>query len=276
MYSTAVVTFIYPKVVRYLDQFSETLKAQTNQHFTLLIFNDGVESQHLDSFLKKLNTEYVLINVSGDPVKIRFIALEYLRKSGFENVIFQDSDDLMGTNRIEVIEKHLSSHPLVVNDLDIANDEGVVYYPAIWGASFEKRSDFSFLDILKFNFAGLSNTSIRCSVLHDISFKTDSFLQAADWYIFFLILYTKNIKGYFTKDTRTIYRQHESNFVGIDHNNGQERQEINQSVRQQQFTALKGKIGETEFARLEKLYGEFTPLKSFDNPFWWEQKEIIN
>lgn len=267
--NTAVVTFFYPSITKYLPQFVATLNAQTDLNYTLVVFNDNVNIEFLSDFFESLLVEYYVIPVTGNPVEIRVKALEFLQIANFDTIIFQDSDDLMTHNRVEVLANLLSKHQFVVNDLDIADEDGIVYQSAFWKENFVGKSSFSYLDIFNKNFAGLSNTAVQQSILIGIDFKTRAELNVADWYVFFLMLYRHDCKGIFTSLTKTIYRQHNRNLIGI--NNGdQEKKEIGGQVKKSQLAALSDKLGVEAVLKIKNLYKDHKDIKSKGSLFWWE------
>lgn len=98
--NNVVVTFIYPNAIPFLEPFIVSLNEQTNKDFSAIIFNDGI--QNAESLFENLEINHQIINVSGSIKEVRQEAFELLKKSDAETIIFQDSDDFMSNNRVEV------------------------------------------------------------------------------------------------------------------------------------------------------------------------------
>lgn len=209
-----LITFVYPGAVEYIDFLIFNLNNQSDLNYCVLFFNDGVK--HLEHYLKEIRVPYFIYDIQGlNPKEIRFKGLELLKALSFKKIIFQDSDDGLSTNRIEVTSKLLDSFPLVVNDLDLMNDKGDVFKKNIWKNRFNQKNEFYHRDISCSNFVGLGNTSIRKELLNYLPKCPQSNIIAVDWFLFYVLLKNSNSLAYRTSLCKSMYRQHESNTVGL-------------------------------------------------------------
>lgn len=261
---TAVVSFFYPAVVDYLNSLKHALNGQTWKDFTLLIFNDGLNQMDLDDFTEGLESDYLVIEAQGTPAEIRYEALDYLKNSDFDALIFQDSDDSLSQNRVETVCGLLESYDIVVNDLNIIGPSGETLLEGYWKKRIEGLQKFTFEHLIPYNFAGFTNTSIRRSLLDSSQYRTDHELIAVDWWVFFKLMRDSNVSGVFTSDTFSEYRQHGNNIIGI-----QSDSERISKIRSKHFEALKDTEGELEMEDLLNSAKYFSGA-SHDNLFWWE------
>jgi hypothetical protein len=259
----AVVTFIYPAVKKYIGDLIFYLNSQTYRDFVLIVFNDGVVDAN--SWFYQLKNTYQIENVEKDtPMGIRFQAFEKLKCMNLEYLIFQDSDDGLSPNRIEVLSKLLQKYPMVVNDIDLIDDSGSLKYPNYWKKRFDLKPTFFSSDLALYNFAGLGNTAIKSCLLEQLPQKPKIDLIAVDWYIFYCLMRASNAIGYCTSECTTLYRQHDQNIIGLKTNS---KQEFVSKVREQHFTALL-QAGIFDDSKIED--NKIDSIESSFNPFWWE------
>lgn len=261
---TALITFIYPAAKKYLSALVADLNNQTDKNFTVVVFNDGVEQP--EKWLNELRVPHQIIPVEAEtPMTIRFEALELLRTMGFEYIIFQDSDDGLNANRVEVVVELLKDYPMVVNDLDIMNETGQVISTNIWKERFEVKPTFSSDDLVSYNFAGLGNTAIHSQLLHATPRQPSKELIAVDWYIFYSILKSTAVVGYRTSRCTTLYRQHSQNSVG---QMTPEKRDMAMQVKALHVAAIQAQ-GMTLPAAMDDKHSKNTN-HNYTHPFWWE------
>ena len=271
-----LVLFIYPGVELFLEPLILSINNQSCKEFSVLIFNDGI--QNATSLFVNLDVYYQIINVSGSIREIRIKAFKLLKKSDAKTIIFQDSDDFMSNNRVEVCLNYLKSYALVCNDLDLIDTNGNLIKKNYWTSRLSSSYIFNYNFIRKFNIVGLGNTSIKKELLdYDIQFSNDNIL-AIDWFIFYQLLEKSRENAIFVNTCKTIYRQHESNEVGLGEFS-MERLKHTINVKTLHFIALKN-IGydlKKESIELEKIKTEqLKSLKLYNNKplFWWEETEL--
>jgi glycosyltransferase involved in cell wall biosynthesis len=263
MNKIALVIFIYEKANIYFDDLIKSINSQTSTNFEVIIFNDDVK----DSYMKFRNLEekYRVIEIKNEtPTRIRFIALKMLSELNFDSYIFQDCDDCLSHNRIEVVTNCLEKYQLVVNDIDIMTEASEIIEHKIWLNRFSVSQIFGYSDIENYNFVGFGNTSITRDLLKFAPKPPIEDIVATDWYFFYSILNKSNIKGYFTSECTTLYRQHIANTIGVA---GEDKiQKIIVSKRYHyKLIGLDYKINMFDLGEIVLPY-----KNKHEYPFWWE------
>ncbi|WP_299672231.1 glycosyltransferase family A protein [uncultured Polaribacter sp.] len=211
--NTVLLTTVFPLSVKFLDEFLNSLKLQTDKDFDLLVVNDGVAN------FKDLIKEYRQINIieivsEKSIVQNRKTGIEAVMKLNYEFLIFGDSDDYFEMNRVALSKKLLKKYDIVVNDLTLFDKKGIYcksYYSKRIDDLFEINLEF----IKNKNILGLSNTAVRTESIGDLDFCKN--LVALDWYFFSKLLF-KNKTAVYTNQTQTYYRQYQDNTVGLGDN----------------------------------------------------------
>lgn len=210
MKAVAFLTTIFPMNEKYLCDFFDSLQAQTDKNFDVVIVNDGYDD--FEKFKNKYKDLYIIeLKHSETPSKNREYGINYVKTMGYDILIFGDSDDYFEKNRVEKSIELLKVHDIVVNDLSLFNTSGIYNhrYFSHRISNYEIiHSDF----ILEKNIFGLSNTAIKLDLVDSVDF--DSHLIAVDWYFFSLLL-LKAKHAVFTNETQTFYRQYGENTIGI-------------------------------------------------------------
>ncbi len=261
---TALVTYIYPKSMKYFDAFCQSILNQTYKDFEVIFFNDAVDQ----SIFENLPFKNRFINVEGTPLEIRFKSLELLKNLSFEKIVFLDSDDSMSDNRLDVLNSKLDSYDLVCNDLDLISENGDCLESGIWSNRLKNDFNFDYRFIKYINIVGLGNTAIQKSVLN-VPILFSSKPLVADWFIFYQLIKNGKIICNFTSECQTFYRQHENNDVGIRAVTN-ERIQFSKKVSLKQFEAL-NEIGIDEKDLFSFKYKSNYSKISNDFPFWWEE-----
>jgi len=206
----AFLTVVFPANLCYLDDFLSSLAAQSHKKIDYYFFNDGIDNLH--DRVKKHNINYVEIKLAGTPSRIREIAINNLISSGYKYIVFGDSDDYFENSRIEKSLELLEKHDIVINDLNIISFDNKMLCRNYLSEKIKNNSIVKLEFVTNKNIFGLSNTAIKIKNLKKLKFNKN--LIAVDWYFFSYCL----LNGYsaiFTNETRTFYRQHELNTVGI-------------------------------------------------------------
>jgi len=206
MNKTIVATCIYPSAWKYFQETADSIKNQTCKNFDVLIINDSLSQ---DKILEKFsNLNVLLFDYKNSPTKNRIQLINKCLEMEYENIIFIDSDDVMSTNRVESAINELDRCDLVVNDLDLSIDGKII-----------KKNIFSFnnnpvdlLDLITGNVMGMTNTSIKSSLLKKINYgKIHN--KIFDWTLFFGAFLFSDKKKFIT-DSNSIYRIHSKNTAG--------------------------------------------------------------
>jgi len=258
----------------YFDSLLDTLCIQSNKEFDLIIFNDGVETLDQNSkILENVNFPVKIFPMRGSVAEIRFESFEILKRLNYEGYIFQDVDDRMSVNRVELCKELLSVNDLVVNDLKIMDSGESI---GIWNERIRDGKTISLSNIQRSNIIGLGNTSLTRRVLEMIPLRKSEIPKAVDWFIFYQMLYF-GAKARFTSRCVTVYRQHDNNLAGIQKMVTPARLQYIIDVKKCHYSAL-SEVGLGDFL-LElnalSLIELNKPIVLEKNPFWWEETELI-
>jgi glycosyltransferase involved in cell wall biosynthesis len=271
---TQIVTYVYPRATEYLPQLVSSIRNQTHQNFGVIVFNDGVDQP--EQYFNDLNVPIQIRAVSGSPLEIRIASLETLRNNSASYFIFQDADDYMSSNRVEVAYQKLLSYDLVVNDLNLIDERGILIQECIWKQRLQNNFIFTAEFLKDKNIAGLGNTALKRDILH-IQIKKIMEPLAADWFIFYQMMDNGKLTGVFTSECQTDYRQHEGNTAGI---KKLSRLSIEHAIKVKlaHYKALEalGYNFNVEIKKLEELKIRISYISNFDLninavPLWWEE-----
>lgn len=278
MDSTCFCSVIHPGNIEYFSDFLESLKAQTDKNFTLLLFNDNVVN--LDLYLNEYHLPYKIIAAKGSIAEIRYQMLQHLLKSDYKFTIFGDTDDFFPNNRVAVNKLLLQNYDVVVNDVWLVSAKGEVVAKAYWENRQVLKQPITFNSIKDYNFIGLGNTAIRTEILYTMP-GFEAALKVVDWFLFSTLLYKNNLKVIFTSETYIFYRQHQENLIGRKKITLQKLKNIC-ITKSEHYTMLAKEIPEMQEMALR--YGNFIKVNDFDdmsmldkcitkipNPFWWEE-----
>lgn len=270
-----IVTFIYEDVCKFLPEWVDSVNRQTTDEISVLVFSDGVSDAA--KYFSQLRFDCEIVDASGPLADIRIDALAKLSRMPFENIVFQDADDLMSDNRVEVSARYLKEYDIVVSELSLIDENGKLYREQVWSERLENGFSFDAKFIRKWNIVGLGNVAIRRSLLENEAAKPKSPLVAVDWFIFYQLMMKAKAKAIFTNECQVFYRQHESNLAGIG-KLSKEKLERAISVKKLHYQALKsvGYDFQNEIDELYKINTERFPKEGTDlnmPPFWWEETE---
>lgn len=273
----ALVVFTYPGVENYLHPLVSSINEQTGRNFTVFFVNDGLKN--LNNHVKDLEVSSNIITVEGTPYKNRVLGLKKLYELNVENLIFQDADDLMASDRIEECLKYLDNNLFVVNDLDLIDQEGEILNQKYWSVRLEHESVFGYDFITRYNMLGFTNTAIKGELLEYLPEYQNEQIIAADWFIFYQLLHQSEAKVRFINSTTSLYRQHSQNVTGLGGlNESRLQQALDVKRRHYKSLVSAGYDVEDELNRILKLE-KITKheFKQNNNPhlFWWEETEYV-
>lgn len=275
----ALVTYIYPKAIAFLDDFLKTINEQDYSDFDLLIFNDGVTNPH--TYFSNLEKNYKIINIEDASISgIRYQSFTLLKNMKYDYFVFHDIDDLMTPNRIGCLRIKLANHNIVCNDITIKSN-GQIQEENIWSGRLSDNFEFDSDFLIEKNILGLGNSAIRRKVLEQ-TFFTDRSVIATDWFVFYQWLYFNDINALFTDQCATIYNQHDDNVAGITNRITYDKLKSGISVKKGHYRSLcqiNPKLG-SELERtlcLEKELYKYSDINiQLDKfPFWWEETKMI-
>ncbi|MCC6180937.1 MAG: hypothetical protein IT237_03790, partial [Bacteroidia bacterium] len=217
----AVVTYVFEKAKPFINDFIDSINTQFNKDFELIIFNDG--ALNIESSFKKLKIKYEIINMkASNPCAVRNSSIQFLRSiNDLQKIIFQDIDDKMSMNRVEVLLSKLDYYSIVCNDLTLFNAQGILS-ENIWNTKLGMNFIFNYEEIKQHNILGLGNTAITKNVLNTDFYHNDE-VDAYDWFLFYQWMKQLKVNALFTSECQTLYRQHNENSAGISYAITQER-----------------------------------------------------
>ena len=196
MNSTCLVTFFYPGIERKINRFFKNIKNQTDSRFDLLIFFNNKKN----FLIPQTSTNIKIIKINTSIINSRFKMIKILKKLNYKNFIFQDSDDLMMTNRVETCKDLLKKHKVVINDVKIHGSKKINMY---FSKRIKPKSNITAKDIINYNFCGMSNTAIRKECIKELIIPNTKGILIFDWYFWTIVL--SKYKGFFTNKTLTKY-----------------------------------------------------------------------
>jgi hypothetical protein len=275
--NTILVTYLYPKAIPYIPQLVAAINNQTDKRFNVLVFNDGVSNA--ERYFVNLQTQWQIIPIAGTIPEIRISSFDFLRQTKAQYFIFQDADDTMSENRVEIVRKYLENHDLVVNDLSLCNEKGDLIQSSIWSERLNNNFNFTASFIRDKNIVGLGNTAISRNALEKNLKNSDPQPLVCDWFLFYQVM-VQGAEGIFTTSCQTCYRQYDGNAVGI---REVDKHRVAQAIRVKlaHYHALEtlGYNFKDESRALENMQVRLsseTLFKISTNtiPFWWEETNL--
>jgi hypothetical protein len=282
--STCFVTVIFNENITYFNDFLISLEEQTNKHFDLLIFNDGVSN--LNKITKSFKGTYQIIDIPKNLSisENRSFVLSCLKKSDYQYCVFGDSDDYFPKNRVEINLNYLKTHDIIVNDTHLVDQNKNSIIETYF--NIENEQEIKFQDILSKNCCGLGNTAININALpQNTNFNTE--IAAVDWMLFSRMLY-EGKSAIYTNQTYIYYRQHDLNSIGLKSIN-KERLLRGIKIKISHYKNLIEEYGicNLELEQLKKLSGycsnsinleKYTNKilsLNLNNPMWWEEIKTL-
>lgn len=274
MNPTVVLTFTYPAVKPFFDDFLKSMNSQTTRNFDLIIVNDGMK----DVFdcvgnYPKLNS--FIVNCENTPAKNREYGLRLIKQKGYKYCILADSDDFFTDNRVVESVRNLQDADIVVNDLTITDSKGTILVDNYFSKRLEDGYIISYGFLKNKNILGFSNTAFKTEYI-DSKIVIPENLKIVDWYFYTLLLY-KGCKAIFTSRSSTRYRQSDNNIIGIS-NVSEEIYRNRYLLKREHYHFLSVEI--PEIKDLLSEYGDddesfnrhFNKFKTnhIKYPFWWE------
>lgn len=212
--SVCVVTTIFPGNLNFFQDFLDGLSCQSYKNFDLIIYNDGCNHDELVKKLHGFNFDIISDSSSNFFTEIRNYIFEYLTKNNYDIIFFGDSDDYFSCDRLaKSLEKHLTGSDIVFNDINIIDQGGQLITKNYWSDRFN-GDQINPKEILKYNFLGLGNTSIKSEILKmEFNFRRD--LLMIDWAFYLQIIFKHNNLKISFSENPINYRQHSNNAIGL-------------------------------------------------------------
>lgn len=207
-----LVSFIYPLIEKYLEDFFLSLKRQNAEKVDYIIIDDKYNKK-----IKNFSGTILKAPDNLSIVEVRTWIIEKLIKEEYELVIFLDADDIMESNRINKI----------IEEYEKTDKKYGFYYNALF--LLKEKKDFyggqlpniltDIEQILNGNCIGMSHTAINLKIVKKAlkNFLPPSNIIAYDWLLHSFLL----LNGFKGKkvDTITYYRIYENNIAGKIENN---------------------------------------------------------
>lgn len=207
-----LVSFIYPLIEKYLENFFLSLKRQNTEKVDYIIIDDKYNKK-----IKNFSGTILKTPDNLSIIEVRIWIIEKLIKEEYELVIFLDADDIMESNRInKIIEEYKKTdkkYGFYYNDLFLLEEKKDFY----GGQLPNILTDIE--QILNGNCIGMSHTAINLKIVKKAlkNFLPPSNIIAYDWLLHSFLL----LNGFKGKkvDTITYYRIYENNIAGKIENN---------------------------------------------------------
>ena len=208
-----VLSTIYPAALRYLSDFLRSLASQTDSSFDLVLVNDSVSERELETRLSGVKFPIHVVASAGTAAKVRKDGIRFAIDRGYDAIVFADSDDKLGPDRIAVSKQKLKEQPLFVNEL-ILFGEGVGEPRPMLTARYSEGELLGRDSLREFNSMGLSNTAARADVLDEVALDLPDELIAFDWSLFAGLL-ERGHAAVFSAACSTFYRQYADNIASL-------------------------------------------------------------
>lgn len=268
-------TVIYNAALKYKDDFINSINAQIADDFEVLIINDDVAVQEMNSIQQRILHKTKIVQKPNEMsiAELRVFLIEQAKKNGCQLLILGDFDDTFQENRISSIRNHFCmAYGFYYNNLCTMDRSNVFKWLP------ETCENVSC--ILEGNFLGLSTTALNLDAFSEdfINSLYECNIPIFDWYLFLrLLLYKK--KGLYIKNTTTFYRIHENNIAGI-----LKKDEISLKKELQLKLKLYSLLRKYS-PQIETIYKKYKEIEkdnyeSYINPntkgFWWNNFQIYN
>ena len=200
----ALYTTIYPEALPFLQQWGESVTAQSWRNFDLWIALDEVAKVDVFAATGCLeDAHFITVPPSSTPAEVRNYALNCFLDH-CDAVVLVDSDDILLPIRMEAASVAAKKNDLTVSAMELADASGakldILFNPALEGK-----------DIVRGNVFGFSNTTWRSSVLK-ACLPVPSECRLMDW----MVAVKAHLAGAsigFDSTPSMLYRQHAGNMA---------------------------------------------------------------
>lgn len=202
----AVITAVYPAVMKYLKDFFKTLENQTDQCFTLWIGLDGVKPDDVVNLPSHIhNIHFVTPPPLSTPAEVRNAVLAVALPES-DAVALIDADDLLAGTRVEAAKQSVGKADLTATCMRYIDDDGSlldgIFDPALGD-----------LSLVHTNVFGFSNTTWKSDTLANFLPVPKSCILM-DWYVSTLAVWSGAKPG-IDPTPRMYYRQHRDNIANV-------------------------------------------------------------
>jgi hypothetical protein len=205
--NTLVVTSFFYKNKNFLDSFVNSLNAQSDKNFDIIISHD---KKNYTKFINKLNCKKIYFIPEKKKIFLNKInLLSICQKLKYDIFVFADSDDAFSKNRVKETKKLLKNNNFIVNDVSTISP---FIKKNVFSKYFYNLQKIKKEDLICGNFLGLSNIAFKKKTLLLFNlknikkiYKHNKSLFPVDW-LLWLILLCKENKVIFTNKIITKYR----------------------------------------------------------------------
>lgn len=173
-----VYTTVYPAVLKFLPEWYDSIRSQTDTDFELWIGLDVLKRGDVEARLgTSIDAHWIEADVQSSPALIRDRALRQMTSADFD-VVLVDSDDVLHPTRVAAARQALRDSELAGCALEIVDETG-----ASLGSKFNLDPSVKPSQVLpRNNVFGFSNSALRCELLERcLPIPDDAVL--VDWYI---------------------------------------------------------------------------------------------
>lgn len=203
-----LVSFIYPLIEEYLEEFIESLNGQIFRNIDFIIVDDKY-NKNLKNYKGIIFKAPEKLNI----IEVRSWIINKLIELKYDLVIFIDADDIMENNRIEeIIKEYIKTegkYGFYYNDLYLLEDKNKNFYKGKLPSEI-----INYTEVLNGNCVGMSHTAINLALVKKSlkKFNPSKEVIAYDWLLHTYLL----LNGYRGKkvNTKTYYRIYENNIAG--------------------------------------------------------------
>lgn len=203
-----LVSFIYPLIEEYLEEFIESLNGQIFRNIDFIIVDDKY-NKNLKNYKGIIFKAPEKLNI----IEVRSWIINKLIELKYDLVIFIDADDIMENNRIEeVIKEYIKTegkYGFYYNELYLLEDKNKNFYRGKLPSEI-----INYTEVLNGNCVGMSHTAINLALVKEKlkKFNPSKEVIAYDWLLHTYLL----LNGYRGKkvNTKTYYRIYENNIAG--------------------------------------------------------------
>ena len=202
---TALYTTIYPAALPYVQAWSDSVAAQTDQEFDLWIAVDNLDKTVIPK--PREDIKWFTTQPKDTVAQIREAVFREMIPH-YDAIIFTDSDDVLLPNRVTAAKQGLQNADVYACAMQLIDTDGKNL-----GLEFNtSRQDWKAL-LVRENVFGLSNTAYRTKTLkHCLDFPKDTVM--VDWLMIMKALQAK-ARLYFDTTPHMLYRQYENNTARV-------------------------------------------------------------
>lgn len=205
---------VYQTALKYLDDFLNSLNEQTYQQFEILLINDDLEKDVLNTYIQKYENlsgkTTVLKAAAGQAYYLlRILLLKEAKRRNGTILILGDCDDFFSRDRVAAVVSEYDPEVWFFYNEILDFDHKAVMPPM-------PEDTKSICDIGEQNYLGLSNTAVNLEKLNMdfLDSLQEGKTSIFDWYLFSRIVLAGGSGKYLCRG-KSYYRIHEMNLAGI-------------------------------------------------------------